>query len=61
MIYCKFLEGFDQSGRCLLLLRALHGLRRSPLLWLRELSVTPKELGLHEVAWGTLPPVGPVT
>jgi hypothetical protein len=31
-VYCMFPEGFDQSGSCLLLLRALYGLRRSPLL-----------------------------
>jgi hypothetical protein len=31
-VYCTFPEGFDQLGSCLLLLRALYGLRRSPLL-----------------------------
>jgi hypothetical protein len=48
-IYCDYPKGFEQFGRCLLLLRALYGLRRSPLLWLKELSGTLKELGLNEV------------
>jgi hypothetical protein len=50
IVFCKFPEGFDQPNNCLLLLRALYGLRRSPLLWLQELSTTLKELGLQEVA-----------
>ena len=49
-VYCKFPEGFDQPGSCLLLLRALYGLRRSPLLWLQEFSTTLRDLELHEVA-----------
>ena len=49
-VFCKFLDGFEQPDSCLLLLRALYGLRRSPLLWLLELSATLKELGLQEVA-----------
>jgi hypothetical protein len=50
IIYCVFPDGFQQKGHCLLLLRALYGLRRSPLLWLREFSTTLKDLGLHEVS-----------
>ena len=34
MVYCEYPEGFHQPGKCLFLLRALYGLRRSPLLWL---------------------------
>jgi hypothetical protein len=49
-VFCQFPEGFGQPDSCLLLLRALYGLRRSPLLWLQELSTTFKELGLKEVA-----------
>jgi hypothetical protein len=49
-VYCTFPEGFDQPGSCLLLLRALYGLRRSPLLWLQEFSATLRELGLREIA-----------
>jgi len=39
-VHCAFPEGFDQPGSCLLLLRALYGLRQSPLLWLQEFSTT---------------------
>ena len=48
-VYCKYPEGFHQLGKCLFLLRALYGLRRSPLLWLREFSVTLQELQLRMV------------
>ena len=47
VIYLDFPEGFEQSGFCLLLLRALYGLRRSPLLWFKDLSTTLAQLGLH--------------
>jgi len=49
-VYCVFPDGFQQDGKCLLLLRALYGLRRSPLLWLREFSTTLHNLGLNEVS-----------
>ena len=48
-VYCECPEGFTQSGQCLLLLRALYGLRRSPLLWLKEFSKTLLQLGLHQI------------
>jgi len=32
IIYIEFPDGFEDHGKCLLLLRALYGLRRSPLL-----------------------------
>jgi hypothetical protein len=38
LVYTEYPEGFEEYGRILRLLRALYGLRRSPLLWLRELS-----------------------
>jgi Reverse transcriptase (RNA-dependent DNA polymerase) len=44
------LEGYSKEGSCLLLLRALYGLRRSPILWLKEFSKTLQELGLEEVS-----------
>jgi len=50
VVYCKFPDGFEQAGKCLLLRRALYGLRRSPLLWLQELSSTLCDLGLREVS-----------
>jgi hypothetical protein len=49
-VYCAFPDGFEQDGDCLLLLRALYGLRRSPLLWLKELSTTLRDLDLHEIS-----------
>src|SRR5918999_5272708 len=48
-VYCECPQGFEQSDQCLLLLRALYRLRRSPLLWLKEFSSTLKELGLKEI------------
>lgn len=35
-VYCACPEGFREPEKCLLLQRALYGLRTSPLLWLRE-------------------------
>ena len=34
VIYCYMPEGFERTGHILLPIRALYGLRRSPLLWL---------------------------
>jgi hypothetical protein len=48
-VYCGPPEGFEQAGRCLLLLRALYGLRTSPLLWLKNFSATLRELGLEQI------------
>lgn len=48
-VYCDCLEGFGEDGFCLLLLQALYGLRRSPLLWLRELTATLLKLRLTRV------------
>ena len=45
-VHCDFPDRFGQDGSCILLLRALYGLSRSPLLWLRELSHTLRDLGL---------------
>src|SRR3954453_7717216 len=37
-IFCYYPEGFEgDPNSCLRLLRALYGLKRSPLLWLQEL------------------------
>src|SRR5918999_4112090 len=47
--YCQCPEGFERQGQCLLLLRALYGLKQSPKLWLNELSKTLRELGLFPV------------
>ena len=49
VVYCACPEGYAMADQCWLLLRALYGLRRSPLLWLKEFSKTLKELSLQEV------------
>ena len=49
-MHCACPEGYTKEGSCLLLLRALYGLRRSPILWLKEFSKTLRELGLEEVS-----------
>jgi Reverse transcriptase (RNA-dependent DNA polymerase) len=48
-VYYAFPDGFQQNGKCLLMLRALYGLRRSPLLWLKEFSTTLHNLDLNEI------------
>jgi hypothetical protein len=48
-IHCTCPEGYSKEGLCLLLLQALYGLRRSPILWLKEFSKTLQELGLEGV------------
>jgi Reverse transcriptase (RNA-dependent DNA polymerase) len=49
-VYCDFPDGFQQDDHCILLIRALYGLRRSPLLWLKEFSTSLRDLGLQEVS-----------
>lgn len=49
IVYCELPEGFEETGICILLRRALYGLRRSPLLWQREFSGALTELGLQQI------------
>ena len=42
-------EGYESPGFCLNLLKALYGLRRSPLLWLKEFSSTLEDFGLRAI------------
>jgi hypothetical protein len=50
LVYCYFPEGFEGDFDCCLrLLRALYGLRRSPLLWLQELTAALIDLGLRNI------------
>jgi len=50
IVYCHFPEGFEEDpNSCLQLLRALYGLRRSPLLWLQEFTATLTDLGLRNI------------
>lgn len=48
-VYTYFPEGFKVPGKLLQLKRALYGLRRSPLLWLQELSSALKGLGFQPI------------
>jgi hypothetical protein len=46
VVYTELPDGFKEAGLCLLLLRPLYGLRRSPRLWQKDLSEKLKDLGL---------------
>ena len=46
-VYIELPDGFKASGKVGRLLRALYGLRRSPLLWQKLLSSALQELGLQ--------------
>ena len=48
-VYCGYPEGYKVDGSCLLLYKALYGLRRVPILWLKEFSKTLREMGFKEV------------
>lgn len=49
VVYMKMPPGFAKAGKVLRLRKALYGLRRSPLLWQRNLTSSLKELGFKEV------------
>jgi hypothetical protein len=49
IVYIRFPDGFENPGFCILLLLALYGLRRSPLLWFTEFTTTFSKLGLQQV------------
>jgi hypothetical protein len=49
VVYMKMPPGFTKPGRVLRLQKALYGLRRSPLLWQKNLTSSLKELGFKEV------------
>ena len=48
-IYVEYPEGFGVQNHILLLLRALYGLKQSPLLWYQDLTATLEQLGLRQV------------
>lgn len=48
-VYIEYPEGFKKQGYCLLLRRALYGLRRSPLLWQKDATRSLQNLGLREL------------
>jgi Reverse transcriptase (RNA-dependent DNA polymerase) len=49
IIYCECPEGFKKDGQCLLLLKALYGLRRAPRLWQKKFTARLVELGLRQI------------
>jgi hypothetical protein len=49
LIYVWFPPGFNKSGFCLQLHKALYGLRRSPLLWQKSLTRTLESMGLKRL------------
>jgi hypothetical protein len=48
-VYMRMPPGYEKYGKILRLRKALYGLRRSPLLWQRELTKSLKELGFQIV------------
>lgn len=48
VIYVKYPPGFGEKGYCLLLLRALYGLRQSPMLWQETQGNALKKLGFKQ-------------
>lgn len=48
-VNCYAPEGFERSGSCWRLLRALYGLKQSPLLWYNDFSGALEALGLHSI------------
>jgi hypothetical protein len=49
VVYMKLPPGYTKKGKVLRLRKALYGLRRSPLLWQKNLTNSLKELGFKEV------------
>ena len=49
VVYMRMPPGSEKYGRVLRLRKALYGLRRSPLLWQKDLTKSLQELGFHPV------------
>ena len=49
VVYMRLPPGYQKHGRVLRLKKALYGLRRSPLLWQKELTKSLQELGFQPV------------
>ena len=49
VVYMRMPPGYEKYGRVLRLKKALYGLRRSPLLWQKELTKSLQELGFQSV------------
>jgi hypothetical protein len=48
-IYCYAPEGYESLCSCWRLLRALYGLKQSPLLWYNDFTEALEALGLHPI------------
>lgn len=49
VVFMRMPPGFEKYGTVLRLKKALYGLRRSPLLWQRDLTRTLRDLGFNEI------------
>ena len=49
VVYMRQPPGYKAPGKVLRLRKALYGLRRSPILWQKELIGTFREIGYKEV------------
>jgi Reverse transcriptase (RNA-dependent DNA polymerase) len=49
-IYCQPPEGYQRPDSTWLLIRALYGLKQSPLLWYRDFTIALEQLGLHPIS-----------
>lgn len=49
VVFMRMPPGFEKYGTVLRLKKALYGLRRSPLLWQRDLTTTLQDLGFKEI------------
>jgi hypothetical protein len=50
LVYCLPAPGYERAGKVLKLLKALYGLKRSPLLWHNDLTGTLKKMGFRMIA-----------
>ena len=50
IVYCECPEGFEMDSQCILLLKALYGLRRAPRLWQKKLVSKLTEIGLRQIS-----------
>ena len=48
-IACQCAEGYERTGFLLWVLRALYGLKTSPILWYKDFTATLEDLGLNPV------------
>ena len=49
VVYMRLPPGYEKAGKVLRLRKALYGLRRSPLLWQKDLTTTIQDLGFTKI------------